>query len=109
MEEGTATGAAGSRRDTGANVLSLPSDLAAADVKVAVRTAQRRWHPDKFAQRFGDAMASLVGGEDERVRVLEKVKLLAQKINEIPIPETDDATKIGEESEHVGPSRPPAT
>jgi hypothetical protein len=110
MEEGTATGAAGSSCDAGANVLSLPSDLPAADVKVAVRTAQRRWHPDKFAQRFGDAMASLVGGEDERVRVLEKVKLLAQQINEIPIPEADDATTDGgEEGEHVGPSRPPAT
>jgi hypothetical protein len=90
------------------NVLSLPTDLPAADVKVAVRTAQRRWHPDKFAQRFGDAMASLVGGEAERVRVLEKVKLIAQHINEIPIPE-EVAADGRDESEHVGPSRAPAT
>lgn len=72
--------------DMGSNVLSLPLDLSAADVKAAVREAQRRWHPDKFAQRFGDAMRLLIGGETERVRVLEKVKLLAQQINEIPIP-----------------------
>ena len=90
------------------NVLSLPTDLPAADVKVAVRTAQRRWHPDKFAQRFGHAMASLIGGEAERVRVLEKVKLIAQQINEIAIPE-EVAADGRDESEHVDPSGPRAT
>ena len=93
MSEGAVTRLPSSSAATlGSNVLSLPSDLPATEVKAAVRTAQRRWHPDKFAQRFGDAMASLVGGEAERARVLDKVKLLAQQINEIPIPEVDVAT-----------------
>jgi hypothetical protein len=107
-----AAAAGGDDSSANGNVLSLPSDLPASDVKAAVRAAQRRWHPDKFAQRFGEAMALLVGGETEREKVLARVKLLAQQINEIEIPETAATTGAGDDDddgEHVGPSRPPAT
>lgn len=90
------------------NVLSLAPTLAALEVKAIVRAAQRQWHPDKFAQRFGRAMEGLVGGEAEREAVLEKVKLLAQQINAIEIPAEAEAEAAGGE-ENVGPARPAAT
>ena len=91
-------------RSAGDNVLSLAPSLSAAEVKKLVRTAQLRWHPDKFSQRFSAAMSRLVGGEAAAAAVLEKVKDLAQQINAIDVSAADVAS-----DEHVGPARPPAT
>jgi hypothetical protein len=44
---------------------------------VLVREAIRRFHPDKFAQRFGN----LMGDESNRTRVMLRVKEVAQQIN----------------------------
>jgi len=41
------------------------------------REQQRRWHPDKFVQLFGQCL-----GENERDKILEHVKQLSQAIND---------------------------
>ncbi|XP_065917915.1 NF-kappa-B inhibitor-like protein 1 [Dysidea avara] len=42
-----------------------------------VRDQQRRWHPDKFVQLFGQCLS-----ENERDKILEHVKQLSQAIND---------------------------
>ena len=41
----------------------------------AVREALRRWHPDKFEQRFGHRLA-----EAERPAILDRVKQISQSL-----------------------------
>jgi hypothetical protein len=41
----------------------------------AVREALRRWHPDKFGQRFGGRLAP-----EDRERILERVKAVSQAL-----------------------------
>jgi hypothetical protein len=41
----------------------------------AVREALRRWHPDKFGQRFGGRLAAA-----DRDRILERVKTVSQAL-----------------------------
>ena len=44
----------------------------------AVRQAALRWHPDKFAQAYGRFLRA-----DDRARVLERVNLVAQRVNRL--------------------------
>ena len=45
--------------------------------KTVTREQQRRWHPDKFTQHYGQCLS-----EDDRERILEHVKQLSQSIND---------------------------
>ena len=40
-----------------------------------MREALRRWHPDKFGQRFGARLAAA-----DRDRILEQVKVVSQAL-----------------------------
>ena len=57
-------------------VLALPLG----DRKVRLRLLQRRWHPDKFTQRFG---ARLGGQGGERDAALQRVTAISQAINAV--------------------------
>ena len=62
--------------------LASLSDVAAAEgaarVKTLLRSAFLAWHPDKFVQRFGVLLLA-----EEREKVLEQVKRVAQHIAEV--------------------------
>ena len=60
----------------------LPGALALplGDRKVRLRLLQRRWHPDKFTQRFG---ARLGGQGGERDAALQRVTAISQAINAV--------------------------
>jgi hypothetical protein len=60
----------------------LPGALSfsAAMLKVAVRDLQRRWHPDKFMQRFGVRLLPEIKDE-----ILRKVVAVTQLVNAISI------------------------
>ena len=45
--------------------------------KTVIREQQRRWHPDKFSQHYGQCLC-----EDDREKILEHVKQLSQSIND---------------------------
>ena len=45
--------------------------------KTVTREQQRRWHPDKFMQHYGQCLS-----EDDRERILEHVKQLSQSVND---------------------------
>ena len=44
--------------------------------RAAFREASLRWHPDKFVQRFGEALAAV-----DRDRTLARVQAIAQELN----------------------------
>jgi len=54
--------------------------LSGGELKVAVRTLQRQWHPDKFAQRFAKRLA-----EGEREAILARVNVIAQCLNAVEL------------------------
>lgn len=45
--------------------------------KTVIREQQRRWHPDKFIQHYGQCLS-----EEDRGKILEHVKQLSQSIND---------------------------
>lgn len=51
--------------------------LYSTDSDVSKREQQRRWHPDKFIQHYGQCLS-----EDDREKILEHVKQLSQSIND---------------------------
>ena len=62
------------------NPLLLPKrgeDATSAERKQAFRAASLRWHPDKFVQRFGDALH-----DGDREEILERVTATFQLVNE---------------------------
>ena len=56
--------------------LGVAAGAPPAEALAALRTAQLRWHPDKWQQRFGDRLAR--GGDAERI--LEAVNETSRKI-----------------------------
>ena len=57
--------------------LTAPPDK----VKRLVRAAWLRWHPDKFAQKFGDILMSGV----EHEKIMQRLKEVVQHINDIAV------------------------
>ena len=50
--------------------------LSLGDRKVIVRLLQRRWHPDKFTQRFGSRIA-----KEEQKTVMARINSISQALN----------------------------
>lgn len=50
------------------------------ELKLAVRDLQRRWHPDKFLQRFGTSLVP-----SSRDSILKRVVAIAQALNSIAV------------------------
>lgn len=46
--------------------------------KKYLRDQQKRWHPDKFSQKFGTRIS-----DHDRERILEKVKEISQALNKL--------------------------
>ena len=44
-----------------------------------LREEQIRWHPDKFAQKFGEKLNALA--EKDRLKIVDQVKLVSQELN----------------------------
>jgi hypothetical protein len=63
--------------DLAEDAMMLPAALRTdADARRrAVREALRRWHPDKFGQRFGGRLAA-----EDREKILERVKVVSQAL-----------------------------
>jgi hypothetical protein len=59
-------------------VLPGADAMTPADFKLAVRDLLRRWHPDKFSQRFGARLCAA-----DRDAVLRRVVVLAQEVNSL--------------------------
>jgi len=60
------------------NILSIPDTMAHVEKKLIIKVAQLRWHPDKFTQKFGSLLH-----EHESAKINEKVKEVAQHINNL--------------------------
>jgi hypothetical protein len=58
--------------------LGVPEHADLEEKKAALRSATMRWHPDRFASKFGSVIK-----EVERVGVMEEVVKVSQRINEI--------------------------
>jgi len=61
-----------------ANLLLLtPGDVDHDKKKLKFKRAIKRWHPDKFSQRFGEQLPS-----NNRDLILDRVKVTFQQVNE---------------------------
>jgi len=60
------------------DILGISDHATHEEKKQAVRAASLRWHPDKFTQAFGRRLL-----EKDRGRVMESVKLMSQRINQL--------------------------
>jgi hypothetical protein len=67
------------------NVLSIGDDVSVAERTDLKRNTIRRWHPDKFAQKFGKALGAMKGGPAARLAVVSRVKTIAQKVNDFNV------------------------
>ena len=67
------------------HVLSIGADVSAAERTDLKRSAIRRWHPDKFAQKFGKALAAMKGVPAAHLAVVSRVKAIAQQVNDFNV------------------------